>query len=169
MLLNLKDQSLALVVKQTNCLHTESYQCECCKQTPVTPAVSFLNQPANAGTIKKDIFHLTSANADAIASEDSQMTLNKIINPPQNTTLLEVQESDGAAVGGLVSDCVVAPITDEKRLGLREILISNFDPKFATRIGIKDFVPIQVMTSHMDGEKDLDFIPFEDIDHSYPK
>ena len=112
---------------------------------------------------------MTSANADTITSEDSQMTLNKMINPPQNTTLLDVQESGGAAVGGLVSDGVVAPITDEKRLGLREILISNFDPKFATRIGIKDFVPIQVMTSHMDGEKDLDFIPFEDIDHSYPK
>lgn len=93
------------------------------------------------------------------------MTLNKIIHPPQNTTLLDVHELDGAPV----SDGVLAPITDEKRLGLREILISNFDPKFATRIGIKDFVPIQVMTSHMDGEKDLDFIPFEDIDHSYPK
>ena len=116
---------------------------------------------------------MTSANADTITSEDSQTTLSKILNPPQNTTLMGVQEDD-TIVRGLDSDGggaggILAPVSDEKRLGLREILISNYDPKFATKIGIKDFVPIQVMTSHMEGDKDLDFIPFEDIDHSYPK
>ncbi len=49
------------------------------------------------------------------------------------------------------------------QVGLREILVSNFDPKFASRIGI-DFVPMQVMST-----QDLRFIPFEKIDGSYPK
>jgi hypothetical protein len=108
---------------------------------------------------------LTSANADTISTEDSQTTLSKILNPPHNTTLLEAQVEDEKSM----PDAAAAAVPDEKRLGLREILISNYDPKFATKIGIKDFVPIQVMASHMEGDKDLDFIPFEDIDHSYPK
>ncbi len=49
------------------------------------------------------------------------------------------------------------------QVGLREILVSNFDPKFASRIGI-DFIPMQVMST-----QDLRFIPFEKIDGSYPK
>jgi hypothetical protein len=53
--------------------------------------------------------------------------------------------------------------TVTNQIGLREILVSNFDPKFATKIGI-DFVPMQVMST-----QDLRFIPFEKIDGSYPK
>ena len=111
---------------------------------------------------------MTSANADTISTEDSQTTLSKILNPPHNTTLLEAQVEDEQVIPDAAAAGVVS-VPDEKRLGLREILISNYDPKFATKIGIKDFVPIQVMASHMEGDKDLDFIPFEDIDHSYPK
>ncbi len=49
------------------------------------------------------------------------------------------------------------------QIGLKEILISNFDRKFANSIGI-DFVPMQVMST-----QDLRFIPFEKIDSSYRK
>ena len=155
-------------IKQTKCLHTDNYQCECCKYPP-SPMVSFTNNnQTNNINNKRDIFHLTSAHTDILPTftttntviEDSQTTLNKLTNP-QNTTLTTNQEAEGELEDPL--------LIEEKRLGLREILISNYDPKFATKIGIRDFLPIQVMTSHLEGEKDLDFIPFEDIDHSYPK
>lgn len=62
----------------------------------------------------------------------------------------------------------VPGLIEPSKISLREILISNFDPKFASKIGVKDFVPAQVM-NNIDKDKDLDFIPFEEIDHSYPK
>ena len=58
----------------------------------------------------------------------------------------------------------------EKRPDLKQILLRNYDPKFATRIGIKNFVPVEVMSDAVDGtERKLEFIPFETIDQSYPK
>lgn len=58
----------------------------------------------------------------------------------------------------------------DQTVGLREILLSNYDPQFASRIGINNFVPLQIMTPQNNGQlKNLEFIPFENIDSSYQK
>lgn len=91
---------------------------------------------------KRDIFHLTSA------STDDQARPNNFIHRTKLSNISESKQS-------------------QQHVGLREILISNYDPKFASKIGIKDFIPIQVMTSQI--KQDLEFIPFEQIDQSYAK
>ena len=61
-------------------------------------------------------------------------------------------------------------VEPEPKTDLREILLNNYDPKFAAKIGIRDFLPIEVMNNHLDEDsKPLEFIPFEIIDQSYPK
>ena len=61
-------------------------------------------------------------------------------------------------------------VEPEPKTDLREILLNNFDPKFAAKIGIRDFLPIEVMNNHLEEDsKPLEFIPFENIDQSYPK
>lgn len=88
-----------------------------------------------------DIFHLTSTNEDQAG---------KVPSTEERTTNTAVDS--------------------EPKSDLREILLNNYDPKFAAKIGIKDFIPIEVMNNHLDDEsKPLEFIPFESIDHSYPK
>ena len=61
-------------------------------------------------------------------------------------------------------------LVEDEKPDLKEILLRNYDPRFAARIGINDFVPVEVISESLDGtEKKLDFIPFETIDQSYPK
>jgi hypothetical protein len=92
-------------------------------------------------TEKSEIFHLTATNEE----NPIKMYLND-----ERTTNTAVEPE---------------PKTD-----LREILLNNYDPKFAAKIGIKDFLPIEVMNNHLDEDsKPLEFIPFENIDQSYPK
>lgn len=88
-----------------------------------------------------DIFHLTSTNEDN--------PLKSFINDERTTN---------------------TAVEAEQKPDLREILLNNYDPKFAAKIGIRDFLPIEVMNNHLDEDsKPLEFIPFENIDHSYPK
>lgn len=78
----------------------------------------------------------------------------------------------------------------EPRVSLKELLLSNYDKSLATKIGIKDFVPTQILSSRRnkakndeneqnnnvkvehdddESESDLEFIPFEKIDSRYPR
>lgn len=92
----------------------------------------------------KDIFHLTYVNDDKKNENSDCKNLN--------STIAET-----------VSD-------QDRPPDLREILLSNYDPKYAERIGINEFVPVQIMTPENDGQlKNLEFIPFESIDSRYPK
>lgn len=91
-----------------------------------------------------DIFHLTYVNDDKNTENLDRKNFNSITTET-------------------VSDQV-------QPAGLREILLSNYDPKYAARIGVNEFVPVQIMTPQNDGQlKNLEFIPFETIDSSYPK
>lgn len=121
------------------CLHNEITMCECCKY-PQTPRPTFIQNNDD------EIFHLTSTGVEV----ENQKPLSKSTLPKKSN--------------------IASTATQSQHLGLREILIANYDPKFASKIGIHDFIPIQVMTSSLNGEmKDLEFIPFENIDSSYPK
>ncbi|RNA14250.1 Structure-specific endonuclease subunit SLX4 [Brachionus plicatilis] len=92
---------------------------------------------------KHDIFHLTYVN-----NEKNEFSHRKNLNSLATET---------------VSD-------QDQTSGLREILLSNYDPKFAAKIGISEFVPVQIMTPQNNGQlRNLEFIPFENIDSSYPK
>ncbi len=91
-----------------------------------------------------DIFHLTSTNEDQPLKRFNEYHHDERTN---NTALESEQKTD-----------------------LREILLNNYDPRFAAKIGIRDFLPIEVMNNHLDEDsKPLEFIPFESIDQSYPK
>lgn len=67
------------------------------------------------------------------------------------------------------------------RVNLKYLLLSNYDKNFAARIGIRDFIPTQILSARGGGENesdesddeddgpDLEFIPFEKIDSRYPR
>lgn len=96
--------------------------------------------------VKNDIFHLTYVNEEHKNSDDVRKNLVSIATDPSPKP------------------------EPTPAVGLREILLNNYDPKFAAQIGIRDFVPLQLMTSQANGQSnDLEFIPFENIDSSYPK
>ncbi|CAF0712380.1 unnamed protein product [Brachionus calyciflorus] len=91
---------------------------------------------------KNDIFHLTYANDD----------LKNPVEMRKNLVSLATETSN----------------EPEQNISLREILLTNYDPQYAAKIGINNFLPIEVMTAQNNG-KDLEFIPFENIDSSYPR
>lgn len=148
--------------KVVNCVHDEIILCECCKDVrttrpsipavyPMTPMVSFVNsemqrhQPtpvAPGGGSNENIFHLTSAGVPDVITNDN--LFYKIVDDKG-----ENKQDQVAAV----------------EPNLRDILISNYDPRLATEIGVGNFVPIEVMSRN----RNLEFIPFEVIDQSYPK
>lgn len=77
-----------------------------------------------------------------------------------------------------ISENVPSSTPIEPKVDLREILLTNYDKNLATKIGIKDFLPTQLMSSAVrDNEtnksdepvKELEFIPFEKIDQRYPR
>jgi hypothetical protein len=124
------------------CFHDEVILCECCRlpSTPLVPVQQYHQQNAN----DEDIFHLTSTGDDT--------NLEKYIN--FNYQQKNEQEAEEA---------------EAPKPKLKDLLISNYDPKLAARIGVSDFVPLELLTSHKTRQRDLDFIPFENIDQNYPK
>jgi len=132
-------------VDMLNCLHNEIIMCECCINNPrATPSSNIKSH---------DIFHLTSTNEDQTIMKQR---FNNINNNDVDYT------SDERTTNTAVES--------EQKTDLREILLNNYDPRFAAKIGIRDFLPIEVMNNHLDEDsKPLEFIPFESIDQSYPK
>lgn len=64
------------------------------------------------------------------------------------------------------------------RVNLKYLLLSNYDKNFAARIGIRDFIPTQILSARGENDsdesddndgQDLEFIPFEKIDSRYPR
>jgi hypothetical protein len=165
--------------KVINCMHDEIMVCECCRfPTTAYPMVSMnqfenvlarrletsMNEPPRSvrqlgrkiqgEDDAENIFHLTTTNEAAadkadgfrIAREKSDIQVNQ--------------------------DEVYAPAVEsskKSRPKLRDILIANYDAKLATKIGVGNFVPIEVLNTANTNRKDLDFIPFENIDQSYPR
>lgn len=132
-----------------DCSQDEIILCECCKYTPLTPTPTLLKQPNNS---RNEIFHLTET--------DSQLTAQQQQKPHQ---------SNWNRNETIVSENEPSSMTFETKLDLKEILLTNYDPKFARKIGIKDFLPIQLMSSSNASKAELEFIPFEKIDQKYPK
>jgi hypothetical protein len=122
-----------------DCLHDEIILCECCKYLPNTPITSFVKQ---ASIDEQDeIFRLTATNK------------------------VEQLEQTGKE-----SNTVSSVVNDKKKNNLRLILLENYDRKFASKIGINDYIPIEIMNVNEHQErKELEFIPYEDIDRRYRK
>ena len=102
---------------------------------------------------KTDIFHLTETNDQPNSADNQQETDQNYIESQKTTDLIEQEQPDS-----------------NQSMNLRNILITNYDPKFASKIGVKEFVPIQILCKSIEGNDDtIEFIPFEKIENSYPK
>jgi arginine deiminase len=100
---------------------------------------------------KIDIFHLTETNDQQKSADNQQETDQNYIESQKTTDLIEQPDHN-------------------QSMNLRNILITNYDPKFASKIGVKEFVPIQIICKSIEGNDDtIEFIPFEKIESSYPK
>ena len=132
-------------IEMYNCLNDGAVMCECfenAKNEPMHPTTP-LSPLRNQ---KSDIFHLTEGeDRDDHSHSSNVINSNKIVSQSDNEIKIEKHD-------------------------LREILLSNYDPKFAAKIGIGDFIPIEIMNGHLDEHAPpLEFIPFENIDKNYPK
>ncbi len=131
-------------IEMYRCLHNEIAECDCCKNnhptTPITPN-------------ENDIFHLTGGGEEADEEGVSEFQRRRQKIEKQRSIDFEREEEE------------LLPQHD-----LREILLANYDKKFAAKIGIPNFIPIEIISGQASSDgKPLEFIPFEDIDRSYPK
>lgn len=100
--------------------------------------------PTTPMTPQNDIFHLTAGDED-----------ENVIHHVKKHRSIDFTQEEAELI---------------PQSSLRDILLNNYDPKFAKKIGITDFVPVEVMNGQNDpNAKPLEFIPFENIDRNYPK
>jgi hypothetical protein len=173
--------------KVVNCMHDEIILCECCRVFPLTntPMVSLnqfenavsrkledsMNEPPRAAVLGKeiqgegdaDIFHLTTTGEETTKGTDSfNIAREKSYFPVEGEEYYDEEER--------MENQRKQQQKQQTRPKLRDILIANYDTKLATRIGVSNFVPIEVLNmAERDKKPDLEFIPFENIDHSYPR
>lgn len=104
---------------------------------------------------KTDIFHLTETNNLPNSADNQQENdQNYIEQQKTSDSMIENEEQ----------------LDSNRLMNLRNILITNYDPKFASKIGVKEFVPVQILCKSIEGNDDtIEFIPFEKIESSYPK
>ena len=140
-------------IEMYKCLHDEISICDCCKtNNHKTKNVNNKEHPTTPITPDNDIFHLT-------AHDDLEYEDDGYDNDPSE--LLRKQRS-------------IDFEREEKELihkhDLRDILLANYDRRFAAKIGITDFIPIEIISGQGgNSSRPLEFIPFESIDRSYPK
>ena len=150
--------------KVVNCMHDEIILCECCRhpKSPATPVVSMVQFEVSSRQPLGDIFHLTNANE---ADEDQKNKFYfKILNEKSDVTF----DKETTQTVDDDNDEKTCEEQYQEQPGLRELLISNYDARLADRIGVSDFLPIEVISRNNDG-KNLKFIPFEAIDNNYTK
>jgi hypothetical protein len=157
--------------KVIHCMHDEIIVCECCRFPPTaTPMVS-MNQFENvlARRLEETINEppKTSVLGEEIQGEGDAENIFHL------TTANEEAATDGLRITREKSDFQVAEhyekVAQPTRPRLRDILIANYDTKLASKIGVGSFVPIEVLNTANSSGKDLEFIPFEEIDQSYPR
>ena len=128
-------------IEMYQCLADDAIMCECLMHNNTQN-----EHPTTPMTPQNDIFHLT-------AGEDTDENGVSVLIKKRRSIDFTQEEAE------------LIP-----QASLREILLNNYNPRFAKKIGIVDFVPIEVMNGQTDpNAKPLEFIPFENIDRKYPK
>ncbi len=135
-------------IEMYECLHNEIAECDCCKNANGTNKEHHPTTPITPN--ENDIFHLTAGNDEVDGDGLSDLRRRQRMEK-QRSIDFEREEEE------------LIPQHD-----LRDILLANYDRKFAAKIGIPDFVPIEVISGQAD-RRPLEFIPFENIDKNYPK
>lgn len=90
--------------------------------------------------------------------------------------LAESNEQNPTRIESTLSQNVPSTTPVVPKANLKEILLSNYDKTLATKIGIKDFLPVELMResggdngNNNNEESNMEFIPFEQIDQRYPR
>jgi hypothetical protein len=159
-----------LELEWNTCSLNDNIGCECISLPPpiTTESINDIKDIKSSN----DIFHLTKM----VVKEDED--LNLISN---STVSMRINDTNG--------NDKVEPLwrlntfqddlhnvnenlkQKQNKPNLADILLDNYDPKFASKLGINLFVPMQVLNNlESNGpESNLQFIPFENIEQNYPK